>query len=109
VSVPDTPHFNLPFSFGLNGVDVVEQDTLDDVANCVVAILVTHTGFRDYVPEFGSADYTFRQQPIGIDDVLGVIGSQEPRAVTSGEERFSRYDTLIDILQIKLSITERTT
>jgi len=83
------------------GVAVVEQDTLEDVANCVVAIMVTVKGSRDLAPEFGVPDLIFTNQPIGVHDLL--ISSQEPRAELDVEERFDMADPLTDVVTMKVS------
>lgn len=71
-----TPHFDLPFKFGA----VVEQGTVQDLANCVYAIVVCPTGFRDLVPDFGTSDLAFTPQPVMNDKVSTAIADQEPRA-----------------------------
>ena len=60
MSSVETPHFDLPFDLTAQGAAVAEQDTVDDVGNCVFAILATHVNTRDYVPDFGTVDFTFR-------------------------------------------------
>jgi hypothetical protein len=97
----ETPHFNFPFRIAPAGVDVVEQDTLEDVSNCVVAIVATQIGFRDLAPDFGVPDVTFETQPFGVHDLL--VSTQEPRAVLDVTERFDRHDPLIDIVTMKIS------
>jgi len=48
-----SPHFDLPFRFLKSGGAVVsEQDSFDDVANCVEAICRTPQGFRVDNPDF---------------------------------------------------------
>lgn len=97
----DTPHFNFPFTIMPSGVTVVEQDSLDDVANCVVAIMATTVGSRDLAPDFGVPDLIFVNQPIGVHDLL--ISQQEPRADLDVSERFDQSDPLEDIVMMKVS------
>jgi hypothetical protein len=104
MSVVETPHFDFPFNLSARGADVVEQDTVDDVGNCVVAILNTHITTRDFVPEFGIPDISFRVYPLDADVLLTMIGDQEPRALMTGREQIDRTDNLIDIITIKLHI-----
>jgi phage baseplate assembly protein W len=97
------PHFDLPFRFfGTNAV-VVEQDSLDDVGNCVEAILLTHVGSRPEEPTFGIPELTFMTQPIGSDFVREIISSQEPRAEVAMTEAPDRFDELIDRVIINLT------
>lgn len=103
----DTPHFNLPFRLGAQGADVVEQDTLEDVANCVTAIVSTHIGWRDEVPDFGIPDLSMRKQPIGTSEINSMIASQEPRAVLIINERPGQSDDLIDLINIGVSTVQK--
>jgi hypothetical protein len=89
---------------GNAGAFVNEQDSLDDIADCVVAILNTHLGWRDEVPEFGIPDLTFRRVPIGSADLFDMIGPQEPRAIMVIAERPGERDTLSDKISIGLSL-----
>lgn len=102
--MPNNPHFALPFRLGANGAVVNEQDTIDDIATCVVAIMSTHIGWRDEVPTFGIPDLSFRRIPIGASDIFDLIGSQEPRAIMVVEERPSSADTLLDTITVGVSL-----
>jgi len=102
-NVIDVPHFDLPFRLGKTGANVVEQDSLDDVANCVVAIASTHVGWREEVPTFGVPDYALHMQPLHPEDINSVISDQEPRAVLIVNERMDMADTLVDHINIGVS------
>lgn len=55
------PHFSFPFTFGDDGsVDVVEQDTYEEVEQNVVVLLLTQEGERVEVPSFGIRDLAFQ-------------------------------------------------
>lgn len=103
----DIPHFNLPFRFAASGegtlrADVVDQDTVFDIANCVETILRVHEGWREEIPEFGSPDFAFLRLPFGEETLREVITSQEPRADILIEERIDIWDQLINTVIIKL-------
>lgn len=100
------PHFNLPFRFVNNsGVDVVEQDTLDDIANCVEVILRTPYGYRtqDNTPEFGTLDPVFELTPVDIETVKSTIIDQEPRATILITEDLDRTDSMIENIRVEVS------
>jgi hypothetical protein len=103
----DTPHFDLPFVLGRAGANVVEQDTIDDIANCVLAIALTHVGWREEVPEFGLPDYALRNQPLGADDIKMTMSTQERRAVLLVTERPDKIDPLIDRINVGVSLYRR--
>lgn len=74
------PHFDLPFRFGNTSIVTVEQDSPEDVANCVEAIARTIIGERDDSPDFGIDDLTFSNQPLDTELLTAQILQQEPRA-----------------------------
>ena len=99
----DTPHFGLPLRLGAQGAVNNQQDTLDDIAACVVAILRTPLGWRDELPTFGIPDLAFRRNPIKAEEIIAMIGSQEPRAILVAENHPSAFDALMEIVSIGVS------
>jgi hypothetical protein len=99
------PHFDLPFRFSSGSVAVVEQDTSDDVANCVEAILRTSYGFRtqDNTPDFGINDPLFENIPVNIESIKSTILSQEPRAEIVITEDMDRLDNMIENITVGIS------
>lgn len=103
----DTPHFDLPFQLGANGARVVEQDTVEDVANCVTAVVATHLGWRAEVPTFGIPDMTMKRTPLGSDDISNWIANQEPRALLLVQEYPDKTDQLVDYINVGVSIVQK--
>lgn len=105
-----TPHFDLPFRFITVGTDqkaaTVEQDTVDDVANCVLASLLTHTGQRPEVPSFGAGDLTFKQQPLDASAIIEKVTVDEPRASLLFSQQPNALDVLIDQVVVSVSTRE---
>lgn len=86
------PHFDLPFRFVGNTVATAEQDTLEDITNCVEAVLRTPQGARVDAVGFGRPDPTFELQPIPLQPLIQVLLDQEPRAsvlMTQSPDQFS--------------------
>jgi phage baseplate assembly protein W len=97
------PHFDIPFRFtSSGGVALVEQNTFDDIANCVEVIVRTPLGFRDDAPEFGFPDLALLQQPIITKDLVDLVQAQEPRSVVLISERPDFFDNLIDRVTIQV-------
>lgn len=95
------PHFNLPFRLRKTA-DYVEQDTIEDIANCVAVLLRTHLGSRPEAPTIGVSDYTFMMQPINKDFIRDEIIAAEPRAVVFITASPDRLDELIDRINVEL-------
>lgn len=81
----DVPHFKFPFRLATNGkrVQVVEQDSDDEVLDCVEVTLRTRPGDRLDEPEFGMDDQAFLQYQDGnTDAITTAVKIWEPRART---------------------------
>lgn len=83
-------------------VAVVEQGSIADVEACVLAVVYTHTGELDGQPDFGHADWTFMEQPIGRDQIAAEILRSEPEASLIVSEAPDRFDALVDQIEILL-------
>jgi len=99
----ENPHFDIPFVLYSTGAPVVEQDTFEEVANCVETIIRTPYGFRDDAPDFGFPDLELRTQPIVSQEVQEIVDQQEPRATTFMYEIPDFYDVLIDRITVEVT------
>jgi phage baseplate assembly protein W len=103
MSSVETPHFDIPFRLSGSSIAVVEQDSIDDVADCVVVIVSTPIGWRDEAPTFGIPDQAMIRQPLDAAELARDIGSQEPRALLIVDERVDQTDELIALVNIGVS------
>jgi phage baseplate assembly protein W len=100
----DVPHFDLPFRFGSDGhAAVVEQDTFEEIRNCVVAIVRTVVGQREEMPEFGVPDLTFELQPLHIEKITEAILRDEPRASVLLEQHPDLIEKTIADISVQVS------
>lgn len=83
----EQPHFDLPFRFGGPQAAVNEQDSIEEVASCVNAILLCPLGYRPELPEFGIEDPAFAQMPLDRDGIRRQVELWEPRASVALEEQ----------------------
>jgi len=93
--VADVPHFALPFRFATPQVGVSEQDSIDEIADCVLATLLCPFGYRVELPEFGLPDPTFSTPHVDVSQIQQVIEVWEPRAAVVLDERPDLIDELI--------------
>jgi phage baseplate assembly protein W len=76
-----SPHFAVPFRFGNSGhAECVEQDSHDDVYQCVQAIVRTVRGQRLELPDFGINDTVMQEGGPDVSDISGAIEQYEDRA-----------------------------
>jgi hypothetical protein len=81
------PHLAWPIRFTDTGQYVtVQQDTDDEVAQCVGVLVSYLRGFRIERPDFGIFDPTFNVQPIDTSDIGKACAIFEARADVDLEE-----------------------
>lgn len=101
------PHIALPFDFiggGAGGVNVNEQDDLDDVVDCVQAIARCPIGFRPELRLFGTSDQTFTEKDeIDINRLSNEISLWEPRADLALTQSPDINDRLVDIVKMRVA------
>lgn len=66
----DTPHFKFPFKLTTDGTRamVVEQDSDEEIMDCLEVLLSTQPGERIELPDYGVPDQAFREN--GLDPVV---------------------------------------
>lgn len=86
----DNPHFSLPFRFerqmdGTYQVPVTEQDTLEEIGDCVELILRVEQGERGTLPGFGRPEMLrfTTDRDLARSMVQQAIDEYEPRAQAS--------------------------
>lgn len=84
------PHFRLPLRLAADGsFDTMEQDSDEDVVQCIGVVVGTPTGTRTELPQFGVPRIEFSLAPIPLEMILGSIYTWEPRAPVIVRERLS--------------------
>ena len=83
------PHIEWPFRIVDGVLQTVEQDSTEEINQCVEAVLNTPLGSRIDAPDYGVPDETFSQ--LSADEAAAVyldaIDAAEPRARVLGEAR----------------------
>ena len=81
MSYPRIPHLALPFRIVDGRAAVTEQDTFEEIRDCVQAIIRTPRGFRLELPDFGVPDQTFHEGGADADEIAAALDRWEPRVV----------------------------
>jgi hypothetical protein len=102
----DVPHFSLPFRFASPYAATNEQDSLDEITDCVYAILACPLGFRVELPTFGLDDPTFSMPAPDLDAIRDTIENWEERAGVV----LAQYPDALDVLiaHVQTSVQVRT-
>jgi phage baseplate assembly protein W len=101
----DTPQIALPFNIGLNGqITQVEQDTLDEIAMSVEAILRYPVGYRADLPDFGTPELSFLNDPDQVSQmVMEHVSRWEDRVELFIEYEPDVWDTLVQNYVLNIS------
>lgn len=104
---PDNPHFAIPFKIGTIGHGdptalVTEQDSEEEIFDCVEVILRYETGYRIEKPEFGTPDQTFAEPTPDTTRVFEAIDRWEPRAEPIIEVNLDEFDALISRVKVAI-------
>lgn len=95
-------HFSYPFRVADDGsIATMTQDTIEDVAQCVMVITRTPIGSRTELPQFGIPRLEFTS-PLPLLQLLTAIYLWEPRAATLIRERIESGDDLARDLWIEV-------
>lgn len=101
---PDNPHFSLPFRLTPSGGPVVvDQDTDDEIEDCIEVFLSTVIGTRIDEPSYGRPILEFTEGGIDLVHLQNLIEAWEDRAPTV-LERVS-LENLVD--RIRINMRER--
>jgi phage baseplate assembly protein W len=105
VNTAEVPHFAFPFRLENGSVAVQEQDTTDEVAQCVQVLLATPLGERDEQPDYGITDPTF-QADIDQQEILTAVAEWEPRAIPALTDETDNEDELVRTLRATVAESE---
>ena len=86
----DPPKIKMPFRIEGSSTGLIEQDTPDEIAQCVYTILATEIGTRDEMPDFGISDQAHLKGGADIGEIAQAIEDWERRVdVTDFEEEWN--------------------
>jgi phage baseplate assembly protein W len=74
------PHFSIPFKFNGSVANVTEQDSIEEIEDCIETIIRFPIGQRPEKPDFGISDQTFATPEPDITLIAAAISEWEPRA-----------------------------
>jgi phage baseplate assembly protein W len=100
----EAPQIALPFEITPSGtVREVEQDTLDEIAMSVQAILLYRLGDRTELPDFGIPEPTFAMMTEDLSAALAsAVSRWEDRAQIFIQERPGDWDNMVRDFQVQV-------
>jgi hypothetical protein len=100
----EIPHFAVPFNFVGTTVAAVEQDTPEEVTQCVYVIAHYHPGDRAELPEFGIPDQVFRPLT-DVDLIRDAVERWEPRSSVALSSDFD-LASLVDSVRLNVEVQQ---
>lgn len=83
MAYPLTPKLKIPLALEGGALATVEQGTVDEVAQCVYAIVATPLGSRIDDLDFGIEEPAFEELPLDVTEMLAQVNTYEPDAQVS--------------------------
>src|SRR4051812_22012606 len=105
---PETPQIAIPFEILSDGtVREVEQDSMDEIAMSVEAILRYPLNYREELPEFGLPDLAFTEDTQDLSQLIqSHVERWEDRVKILVEERPDQWNTMVREFTARLEGTE---
>lgn len=99
-----TPHIDMPFRIAGSSVAQMEQNSSQDIEQCVLACLKTKRGSRVDAPEYGIPDPTFGPltPEVNVDELLTAVEEVEPRVTLISEVEF---EEMVERVRIEIEAT----
>jgi phage baseplate assembly protein W len=104
-TMTDIPHFKHPFSRTADGtgVEVVEQDSVDEVLSCEGVIVACPLGYFPAEPEFGWPFPEFRSQPLDDTALRAALARFEPRGNANVVQWRDAADAAVAHMRVNVS------
>jgi len=97
------PHFAFPFHVDGSSFGVREQDTVEEIQDCVIVLILTPEGSRLVLPDYGTPELLYSQTPANVSAVLANCNKWEPRATTTLTETLTTFDEKIANIQAQIT------
>jgi len=101
-----TPQLKVPFQMSGSKMATIEQDSDDDVVQCVAATIRTRPGTRPDDPLMGIPDFAFSENGADLSVIRATLAKYEPRATVMTEQELV---DLIATVTVGVETTEEET
>lgn len=97
----NVPKLTVPFSVTGGRVATIEQDELDQIAQCVYVLLATEIESRVELPEYGLPSQAFRKNGASLEEIRDTVVEWEPRVETMNIE--TEWEDLLQRVRVMIS------
>ena len=99
----DVPHLTFPLRVISGRFACLEQDSPQDVAQCVATLLRTPYGWRDDMPDLGVDHVEFRMGGPNLQEIERQIVTYEPRAEALISDDPAALEDALAVVDVKLT------
>ena len=100
----EIPHLRFPLELdGVGKLRVIEQDSLDDIEQCVLAILRCPLGLSDALPDMGLTYQPFYEGGADVSEIQEQLATYEPRTDALVEEDPDRLNDALAVVNVRLA------
>lgn len=97
------PHFLFPFQLNGDAFAVVEQDTPQEVQQCVEILLLTPVDSRLVLPDYGTPETLYTQLPVNVPAILAKLNNWEPRAAVALSQTLDTINEMVTYLRVNVT------
>lgn len=94
------PKLGIPVRMRGTRLGDVEQDSEDDVAQCVYAVAATELGSREERRDYGVTSPLFRQGGADLAEIQAAVDRWEPRATLETSQELRDF---LDLIRLEVS------
>lgn len=98
----EIPHFRTPFQFIAGVPAEVEQDSIDERAQCVETVLLTEPGTRLENADFGTPPMVLTEAPLDVELIANAVHRWEPRVNALITETGDTWDELVRHVSVRV-------
>lgn len=99
----DIPHLKFPLVLIGTKLGQVEQDSADDIQQCIATIVSTPLGHSDELPEMGLTRQEFYEGGADVQEIQQQLDAHEPRWSDLVTEAPDRVDEALSIVSIRVT------
>lgn len=96
------PHFSFPFHTDGTSFAVVEQDTQEEIQQCVEILLLTPSDSRLVLPEYGTPETLFTQVPVNVSAIISKLNEWEPRAAVDFNQTVDTVNQMVSHIGVSV-------
>jgi phage baseplate assembly protein W len=97
------PHFAFPFAVDGSSFALREQNSIEEIQDCVEVLILTPVGSRMVFPSYGAPEVLYTQAPANIPAIVAACNMWEKRATVVINDIIDALDEKITHIRIQIT------